>query len=423
MKILNTYSLGTGDRFAHQAKFQLEAVRAAAELGIQLDIVWNKSKREHLSIGSGPEQTRRAGEAAIMELQDRGRWTGRHYFDADHIRLGTYKEFLPYCDFFTLDVADKINVPGDAETREGFLKAAEAYLERPLPIPGMQKDLFISRDSAREVADCYLQAAKSAGELYRSIAADPRAEHAIIEVSMDETARSQSPEEIFLILLALSRENIPFQTFAPRFSGRFNKGVDYVGDPNIFKEEFEADALILNYAAKELGLPENLKLSLHSGSDKFSIYPAIHEVLSIHDVGLHVKTAGTSWLEELIGLCEAGGEGAEMVRHIYSLCLERMDELCAPYQEVIDIDKAMLPSDKEIQNMAAHVLAASIRHDEEEERYNPSLRQLLHVGYKVAASMGTEYSDMIRKHRSGIGFHVKNNLLERHIRCIFPGRK
>src|SRR6185437_16488264 len=133
----------------------------------------------------------------------------------------------------------------------------------------------------------------------------------ITEVSMDETDRPQTPHELLIILAALADEKIPLKTIAPKFTGRFNKGVDYVGNLQQFEKEFEEDILVIKEAIKEFGLPENLKLSVHSGSDKFSLYKPIRELIKKHNTGIHLKTAGTTWLEEMIGLAEAGNEALE----------------------------------------------------------------------------------------------------------------
>src|SRR6185436_4804153 len=138
-------------------------------------------------------------------------------------------------------------------------------------------------------------------------------------------------------------EAIPVQTIAPKFTGRFNKGVDYVGDVAQFEREFNDDLCVIAFAIKRYGLPENLKLSVHSGSDKFSIYAPIHRALRRHDAGLHVKTAGTTWLEEIIGLAAARGDGLALAQEIYAEALAHIDELCAPYASVIDIDRTLLP--------------------------------------------------------------------------------
>ena len=161
---------------------------------------------------------------------------------------------------------------------------------------------------------------------------------------MDETDSPQTPSELLVILAALADEGIPVQTIAPKFTGRFNKGVDYVGDVAQFEREFNEDLAVVAYAVKQYGLPANLKLSVHSGSDKFSLYAPIRRALARFGAGLHLKTAGTTWLEELIGLAEAGGSGLALAKEIYAEALDHVEELCAPYATVIDIDSQRLPS-------------------------------------------------------------------------------
>src|SRR5207302_9907597 len=128
------------------------------------------------------------------------------------------------------------------------------------------------------------------------------------------------------------------------FTGRFNKGVDYVGDVSQFTTEFENDIEVIAQAVRDYGLPANLKLSVHSGSDKFSLYGPIRRALAKTGAGVHLKTAGTTWLEELIGLAEAGDEGLDLAKEIYTQALCKRDALCAPYAAVIDIDPQQLPS-------------------------------------------------------------------------------
>jgi hypothetical protein len=236
---------------------------------------------------------------------------------------------------------------------------------------------------------------------------------------MDETPSPQTPIEMLLILAAIADENIPAQTIAPRFSGRFNKGVDYVGNVEIFAAEFEADLAVIDYAVKEFGLPPSLKISVHSGSDKFSIYPVIAEAIRSRDCGLHLKTAGTTWLEEMIGLAEAGGDGLEIAKEVYAAAFDRYDELCAPYADVIDIDITALPDTNSVNSWSGAHFAATLRHDQNCPNYNPNLRQLLHVGYKVAADMDERYLNALEKHAEIIAHNVKENLLERHIKRLW----
>ena len=255
--------------------------------------------------------------------------------------------------------------------------------------------------------------------IYRQIEATKGAGAFVTEVSMDETDQPQTPVELFFILAALAQEKVPLQTIAPKFTGRFNKGVDYVGDLSQFEKEFSDDLSVIAFSIKEFGLPSNLKLSVHSGSDKFSIYPAIRRAVRKHDAGLHIKTAGTTWLEELIGLASAGGDGLEIARDVYTQALGRYDELCGPYASVIDINPSKLPSAESVSRWSGQEFAGALRHDPACPRYNPSFRQLLHVGYKVAAQMGDRYLNALAKHEAVVAANVTQNIFDRHLRRVF----
>ncbi len=206
---------------------------------------------------------------------------------------------------------------------------------------------------------------------------------------MDETDRPQTPPELLIILAALADEQIPLQTIAPKFTGRFNKGVDYVGDVAQFEREFNDDLAVIAHAVKQYGLPSDLKLSVHSGSDKFSIYGPIKRALKRTGAGLHIKTAGTNWLEEVIGLAEAGGAGLELAKEVYCKALEKREALCAPYASVIDVDPAKLPSAVTVAKWSSEDFVSALRHDQKNPKFNADLRQLIHVGYKVAAQMAS----------------------------------
>ena len=310
---LSKYSIGTGDRFAHQAKAQLQACVRAFGSGIEVVPVWNKSNREHTIIGSEPASTREAAEEAVKALG----WKQPYFCDADHITLQTVERFLAPCDFFTLDVADFIGQPAQTDDIDNFVKRRSELLGR-IQLGGTHETFEITRDSLKQTAQKYLAAVKKAGEVYHKIVNSKGAGNFIPEVSMDETDSAQSSAELLIILAAIADEGIPIQTIAPKFSGRFNKGVDYVGDVVRFEHEFALDVAAVAYAVRNFGLPDNLKLSVHSGSDKFSIYPAIHATIKKFNAGVHLKTAGTTWLEELIGLAEAGGDGLALAKEIYA---------------------------------------------------------------------------------------------------------
>ena len=412
--ILGKYSFGIGDRFCHQGKPQLAALIKAKEQGLNITPVWNKSHREHTIIGTTPADTRKEADDAVKAYG----WDGPYFVDADHIGLNNVDEFIEYSDFFTLDVADFIDEPANKTDVNSFIQKYKKYIGS-LAIDGVDETFNIGEEQIKAIADKFLLAVKQAGKIYRHIVAVKGTDNFITEVSMDETDQPQTPVEMFFILAAIADEGIPAQTIAPKFTGRFNKGVDYVGDVTGFAKEFEEDVAVLAFAVKEFDLPENLKLSIHSASDKFSIYKPLARVLKKFDAGLHIKTAGTTWLEELIGLAAAGGDGLSIAKEVYAGALSRMDELCGPYETVIDIDREKLPTAKEVDKWDGERFASVLRHDQSCEHYNLNFRQLLHVAYKIAAEMGTRFSDALKKYENIIAQNVTENIYERHIRPLF----
>ena len=411
---IEKFSLGMGDRFAHQAKAQLQACILAAKQGVEVIPVWNKSNREHVTIGSEPSGARAAADAAVKELG----WTKPYHVDADHIRLETVDRFLPHSDFYTLDVADWIAKPADAKALQAFVKR-HAELAGKISIPGIAEPFTITSTEVERIAGKYLLAVQEAGKIYRHIVKAKGEANFITEVSMDETDSPQTPPELLIILAALADEKIPLQTVAPKFTGRFNKGVDYVGDVVQFEKEFNDDLAVIAFAIKQYGLPPTLKLSVHSGSDKFSVYAPIRRAIAKFGTGLHIKTAGTTWLEEVIGLAEADGDGLVLAKEIYSEALDHTQELCAPYATVIDIDPKKLPSAATVNKWTAEQYVSALRHDQRNLSFNPNVRQLLHVGYKVAAKLGDRYLDALEANEASVAKNVTYNLFERHVRPLF----
>ena len=376
---IGKYSFGIGDRFAHEGVNQLKAlIKAEEQFGVHFVPVWNKSNREHQIVGTQPSETRQEADAAVKALG----YKGQYFVDADHINMNNVDKFIDSSDFFTIDVADYIGKTGTMEEK-------------------------------------FLPAIKEAGRIYRHIAEKKGSDNFVTEVSMDEVDNAQSPEELRFILKAIAEEKIPVQTIAPKFTGRFNKGVDYRGDLAQFEKEFEQDLLVIDEAVKEYGLPANLKLSIHSGSDKFSIYPIMGRLIRKYDKGIHIKTAGTTWLEENIGLALAAPEGLALAKKIYVNALGRMDELTIPYATVIDVDVKALPSPEEVEKWDAETYARTMRHNQADPLYNPSFRQLIHVSYKIAAELSDEYLPALEKYTDVIGEQITANIGERHVKRLF----
>ncbi len=414
---LGKFSFGMGDRFAHQGSAQLAACMMVAKQGVDIVPVWNKSNREHLLIGTKPSGLRAEADAAVKALG----WKKPYHVDADHIQLETVDRFIAPSDFFTIDVADSIGKPADPGSVKAFVDR-HAELAGKIVIPNIDRPFETTRADIGRIVGRYLLAVQDAGKIYRHIAKAKGEANFITEVSMDETDSPQTPPELLVILAALADEKVPLQTIAPKFTGRFNKGVDYVGDVKQFEKEFNDDLAVIAFAIKKYGLSPTLKLSVHSGSDKFSIYAPIRRALKKFNAGLHLKTAGTTWLEEVIGLAEAGGDGLALAKEIYAAALDHIEELCAPYATVIDIDRKKLPTKETVNNWRPEQFVSALRHDQKNKAFNPSLRQLLHVGFKIAAKKGDRYLNALKKHEAVIAKNVTENLYERHMKPLLLGK-
>ena len=353
-------------------------------------------------------------DAAIGDLG----WKRAYHVDADHIRLETVDRFIPHSDFYTIDVADTIGKAAASASIQDFA-TRHPELAGKIEIPGIAEPFQTTRADIERIAGKYLLAVEEGQQIYRHIAATKGEGHFITEISMDETDSPQTPVELLVILTAIADAGIPIQTIAPKFTGRFNKGVDYAGNVAQFEKEFNDDLAVIRYAVGRYHLPGNLKLSVHSGSDKFSIYGSMRRALNRFGAGLHIKTAGTTWLEEIIGLAESGGEGLALAREIYAGAFDHLNELCAPYATVIDIDPAKLPSKETVNGWTSEQFVAALRHDPKKTSYNPHLRQLLHVGYKIAAKMGDRYLNALKQNEKFVSKNVTENLFERHLKPLF----
>lgn len=412
--ITGRYSFGIGDRFGRQGKAQLRAILKAQQRGVKITPVWNKSHREHTIIGTEPAEVRTEADNAVKSLD----FKLPYFVDADHVNLDNVDMFIESSDFFTLDVADFIGRCAPESKIKAFVDKHKQYTGK-LNVPDIDEPIEVTRDDVTRIAKKILPAVNEAGKTYRHIEQVKGKDNFVTEVSMDETDKPQTPVDMLFILAAIADEDIPAQMMAPKFTGRFNKGVDYTGDTAQFEKKFNQDLAVIVFAIEQFELPKNLKLSIHSGSDKFSIYGPINKALKRFGAGLHIKTAGTTWLEELTGLAVAGGDGLAVAKEVYIKALSRLDELCEPYKTVIDIDKSQLPSTGTVKNWSGQDYARALRHNRSCEKYNPHLRQLLHVGYKIAAEMGDNYLEVLDMNETIIAEQVIENIYQRHIEPLF----
>ncbi|MEN8122198.1 MAG: tagaturonate epimerase family protein [Bacteroidota bacterium] len=412
--LIEKYSFGTGDRFRKEGRAQLSAIQEINKTGVQVVPVWNKSHREHTIVKTKQDSVLKEAQEAVKA----NNWTGNFYVDADHISMANVDEFMESSNFFTIDVAHFIGKSATGDERKEFVENHSKYLGE-FKVSGIDETFNVTREFLEKVADNYLNATKEVKTIYDYIVSRKGANNFIPEVSMDECEIAQSPLEMFFILAELKRIGVELQTIAPKFTGLFAKGVDYIGDLIQFEKEFEQDVAVIQFAISELGLPSSLKLSVHSGSDKFAIYPAMKKAIDKFNAGIHVKTAGTTWLEEVIGLAQGGGEGLEIAKEIYAKSLDRYDELTEPYVTVLNIKPEELPSVEMVNSWNSQQLVDALTHDQTCEGYNRSFRQLIHVGYKIAVEMGVRYQEALDTYRATIEKNVTYNLYERHLKLLF----
>jgi hypothetical protein len=413
---IEKYSIGIGDRFGKEGLAQLRAVQKAEQAGAVVVPVWNKSFREHSIIGTRPDDVRAEADAAARA----GGWKHAYHVDADHIGVKTVDGFLAASDFFTLDVADYIGKPAPEADIAAFVRDMAPF-RGTLRIPGVEAAFEVTDAVLEGIGRRYLYAVSEAGRTYRHVAAAKGEGSFVTEVSVDEATEPQLPFELYFILGAIAREKIPVQTIAPKFSGKFLKGIDYVGDVATFEREFQADLAVVAHAVTVFGLPRSLKISVHTGSDKFSLYPVIRRAIKQSGAGLHLKTAGTTWLEEVIGVALSGPRGLALAKSIYTGALARFDELCKPYATVVEIDRARLPTAAEAERWDADAFVRRLRHDQSCPDYDVNLRQLVHVSFRLAAEKGGEWEAALDSAREIAGRCVTDNLYDRHIKPLFVG--
>jgi hypothetical protein len=227
-----------------------------------------------------------------------------------------------------------------------------------------------------------------------------RARHPIeIEVCVDETAEVTSLVEHAYIVTELSRLGVPLVSFAPRYSGSFQKAVPYVGDLEAFKVDFARHA----YLARTLG---PYKLSLHSGSDKFELYEM---AFAATEGAVHLKTSGTSYLEALEVVAE---HDPGLLREIYRISRGSYTASSKSYQVVADV--ALTPEPGTVVDSAAIELLR-----------NNQTRQILHVGYgeilgAEAGSSENQVADGIRQVLEARSDEYASRLERHFVRHLTP---
>ena len=367
-------SMGFGDRIGLSTPGHIRALRESGLAGKVAPVFAQQSVRENARTGRTPAEVmadaRRAVEAAGWSLA----WGA----DADHLK--TAQDLKPMAEagftFFTVDPSDYVNeaaasMPADeldaayrrlfsgAETPNGERLVAQ-YVESGPRLLGDGRTLRIAREDLPRAALVYWKAIQHTIGLYREAERLWQGERPFdFEMSVDETSAPTSHAAHYVIASELRQAGVRLTSLAPRFVGAFEKGIDYKGDLDPFEAHLEIHAAI----ARALG---PYKLSVHSGSDKFSIYPLLARYAG---AALHLKTAGTSYLE---ALRIPARRDPPLFRAIARLAVAHFGEARASYHLSTDLARVPDPDQTADADLERRFLQAPEAND---------ARQVLHVAY------------------------------------------
>jgi len=416
MLTLGKYSMGIGDKFGKQSRAQLTAFEMASFAGVEITPVWNKSEREYQVTGTTPYMARQTVEKAVSTVK----WTKPYFLNADGVSLSNIQEFTNDCNFFTVDALLFANdqCPENDITR--FCDDFSEYLEN-IKVQGQKESFAITKAQIKVFAQNYLPVLNGIIAVNQFLK-ERKGVNFILEISFANSDKELPTNDIFYLLAALSFKKISVQVFSTRLPGLFCNGIDFMGDVKNTLDTVEANILAINLAKRIFALPDDLKLGLHNASDKFSLYPGIGKLLRKYNAGIHVKTSGTSWLEECIGLAKANEDSLDLIKTIYSLALYRSEKLSKLYGKHLSINQSKLPSTLEMVGWNADAMSSVLTHDGN-EYYNPDVRQLMHISYEVAAEYGDIFQEALIENAEIIGQQVTKNLYERHIKRLFFDKK
>jgi hypothetical protein len=356
-------SAGCGDRLGLATPGHVRAIRKTDIL----PIFTQQSIREMERTARTPEDVVNDATWGVFEEG----WRGGYGADADHLKSRADVDVCVAAGFtfYTFDPRD--HVDNDAQTDDldtlkhkvaalpwdRLVDSEAAMRERYLRTFSIEGELTLTFDEASllRAAAKYGRALAHVAELYRYLAERLGDTPFEVEASVDETETTTSPEEHFFIASELKRLGVQWVSLAPRYCGRFEKGVDYIGDLEQFETEIAQHAAIARFCGP-------YKLSIHSGSDKFSIYP----IVARHTRRLaHLKTAGTSYLEALRAI---GAIDPQLFRAILDFAFDRYDVDKATYH--VSADPSLAPRSSDLSDAE---LASVLD--------NFHARQMLHVTF------------------------------------------
>lgn len=380
-------SFGTGDRIGGRSSATPGHIEAVAGKGIT-PVLAQQSVRENHKTGRTFEDVMDDVTWSVFREGKRLTWGA----DADHLKRIEDVEEAVRAGFtmFTLDPSEKIDTAADILSESDLgrkfnalfstANAAESFLTRYEGKHGASR-LDVVRSGVK-----YLGAVRHAAEAFHRIADLRGGTGFNFEMSIDETTTETTALDHRIIVTELIREGVSLFSLAPRFEGEFEKGIDYRGSLEGFRRSLTGHYRL----SRELG---EYRLSLHSGSDKFSVYPVFGEIT---DGFYHVKTAGTSYLE---AVKTTASENIDLFLKILDLSLETFDENAASYHISANPDNVphsdMLSREEAISQIAG----------------NPDVRQVLHIAFGVVlAAFGDEFRASLLRNRD-----VYKRFLSEHI--------
>ena len=340
-------SFGTGDRLGLVSAAHLDALGSYPVF----PVIAQQSPRE---LGRTGRDFKNVLLDAVMGVLESG-YTGTYGADADHIKDEQHLKAAAEAGYsmYTLDISDWTQDASSAARRLSSLSRSIISDCAEMKLSTRSENYAISEQELLTSARMYEKALERVGDfnslLQRAVGDFD------LEISIDEGDRQTSVEDHLFVAEYLHRSGIDFTSLAPKFPGQFQKGVDYVGDVEALARCLWTHAAL----CKEIG---GYRLSLHSGSDKFSIYPIFAEIT---EGRFHVKTSGTSWLQAVKVIASVN---VPLFRELYTLCLQNLDESKKAYD--VSITKQDFPA--ELPKVDLPVFLT-----------RPDMRQLFHISYGV----------------------------------------
>jgi hypothetical protein len=379
-------TIGTGDRLGMATPGHIRAVQ---KFGVR-PVLAQQSVRENTQTGRSFEEV--VSDAAWAVFQEN--FQDGYGADGDHLKsLQEIKDALDAgVSMITLDLSEKLNPEASdcptellerqfrEEIHEGDSEVLlHLFLDKEFEFKGPHGAFSIQFDeeSVKRNILLFHKAVDFIEEAYRLLLSRFGNRHVVdFEISVDETSFPTAPENHLFFIIALTRKGVKIDALAPRFVGEFQKAIDYRGNLGEFRKQFYQHVLIaLNYG--------NYKISIHSGSDKFSAFPPMGELA---EGGLHLKTAGTSWLEAVRLIASLS---PSLYREMHRWALSKFGDASKLYHVTTDLNR--IPKLEELQDQELPTLL-----DQDDSR------QLLHItyGYLLNAKDGRGrylFKDKIRQ--------------------------